>query len=204
MKKCEFCGKEFSNLGVHQRACKGKVDLKLPDLSNKEKSAPKVINPGVDVKLDQVITGINTLAGAVSKLVEMQTVKKQDVGETKESSEKKEPAYDSKKDETISESYTPPRYRQIVDEMLSEDFGIKVTDFEDRTEFQLDIIVPEKYSSIPKQERVKNDPDIRTKIIPRALGENGVREWCKLIRMNLNKYFTQQGVASPFSNITNN
>lgn len=96
------------------------------------------------------------------------------------------------------ESPVPPAFREIVQELLGDEFGIRVFDFRDRTDFQVDIIVPEKYTSTPVAERFPNFVDVRSKIINRALGETGVREWVMKIRMNLNKYFTNQGLASPF------
>lgn len=149
-------------------------------------------------KLDDVLSGINILAGAVNKLVELQTaVDKEEKVEKKQVGHSYTPHLD---DDTYPKDYLPPKFRKIVDEHLSADFGARVVDFEDRTEFQFDIIVPEKYSSVTKEDREKGVQDIRTRIIPRALGENGVREWCQLIRKNLNKYYTNEGKASPFIN----
>ena len=146
-----------------------------------------------DAKLDLLI-------GAVGKLVELQmsaVSTKTDASETKTIGRSFIPHMD---DETYPKDYIPPKFRKIVNEFLSEDFGARVVDFEDRTDFQFDIIVPEKYSSVTKEDRAKGVEDIRTRIIPRALGENGVREWCQLIRKNLNKYYTNEGKASPFIN----
>lgn len=166
----------------------------------KEKKEKKPKGMTTDQKLDVLI-------GAVSKLVELNTV--QNVEKSIDSSPEKEektgsgsnryvPSID---DETYPNSYMPPKYRSIVDSVLSTDFGARVIDFDDRTEFQFDIIVPEKYSSVPKSERDLGVKDIRTRIIPRALGENGVREWCNLIRKNLSRFYAQEGVKSPFNNV---
>lgn len=98
------------------------------------------------------------------------------------------------------ESPVPPRFREIVDEVLGSEFGLKCYTFRDNTDFQIDIQVPEKYTSMPKQERGPDFVDVRSKIINRALGETGVRDWAKKIRANLTKYFSSQGLASPFQN----
>ena len=149
-----------------------------------------------DAKLDILI-------GAVGKLVELQqtAIEREQhpivVEEKKIIGRSFTPHMD---DETYPKDYIPPKFRKIVNEFLSEDFGARVVDFEDRTDFQFDIIVPEKYSSVTREDRAKGVEDIRTRIIPRALGENGVREWCQLIRKNLNKYYTNEGKASPFIN----
>lgn len=144
-----------------------------------------------DAKLDILI-------GAVGKLVELQMADKQSA--TPDEVNAKRAFTPHMDDETYPKDYIPPKFRKIVNEFLSEDFGARVVDFEDRTDFQFDIIVPEKYSSVTKEDRAKGVQDIRTRIIPRALGENGVREWCQLIRKNLNKFYTNEGKASPFTN----
>lgn len=149
-------------------------------------------------EVDPIDKKLDILIRAVSKLVELQTadktkdkVKENTVGRSYT------PHLD---DDTYPKDYIPPKFRKIVDENLSPEFGARVVDFEDRTDFQFDIVVPEKYSSVTKEDREKGVQDIRTRIIPRALGENGVREWCQLIRKNLNRYYTNEGKASPFIN----
>jgi len=164
------------------------VEKKLPK-EKKEKSTS-------DEKLDAVLAGINTLAGAVGKLVELQTIKKEISSEEKKP-EKFNPKLD---DETYPQMYVPPKYRKIVDEFLSPEFGLRVVDFEDRTDFMVEIIVPPKYSSLTKEEKEGGMEDVRSRMVTRALGENGVREWTKLVRKNLSRYYQQEGVASPFIN----
>lgn len=98
------------------------------------------------------------------------------------------------------EAPVPPRFREVVDEVLGTEFGIKCYNFKDNTDFQVDILVPLKYTSTPKEERDPDFVDIRSKVINRALGEIGVRDWVMKIRTNLTKYFTSKGIASPFTN----
>lgn len=152
----------------------------------------------IDKKLDLLIS-------AVSKLVELlKTADKQSgIVRTSTPVSPLEAAVQTGftphiEDETYPGGYVPPAYRRIVNEVLSEEFKLRVSDFQDRTEFQLDIIVPDRFSSVSKADREKGVEDIRSRIIPRALGENGVRDWCKLIRGNLNRYYTSSGKASPF------
>lgn len=184
LKKCDVCNKEFKNLEVHMR---------------KHDSIAKKPTETVEVKLDAVISAVNTLAGAVGKLVEIQTAEKNQPSEiaATKSTEKFHPPMD---DATYPSSYIPPKFRQIVDEVLSPEFGIHIEDFPNTTDFQFNVVVPEKYSSVIPQDKEKGVRDIRSRIIPRALGENGVREWCVLIRNNLNKYYSKEGIGSPFSN----
>ena len=159
----------------------------------------KPAEPDLSVKMDSMISGLNTVASAISKLVELQTLPK----EEKKEEVKKSPelTFNPKlDDETYPSAYIPPKFRKIVDDILSPDFGIQVVDFTDRTDFQLNVIVPDKYSSVAKEDKDRGMKDVRSRMIPRALGENGVKDWCTLIRRNLNKFYTKEGVQSPFSN----
>ena len=107
-------------------------------------------------------------------------------------------AYSKETDPTYPPSYIPAKWRQLVNDILTPEFGITVNDFEDRTDFQVNIIVPEEFSSLSKEEKTAGVKDIRSKVITRAMGENGVREWAQKVRVNLNRYFTKEGKASPF------
>ena len=197
----EGCGKKgIRNMGVHMIKHNGpkKKDLsKEPSADTIGKDNPKPENENqsktIDEKLDAVIAGLNSVSGAVMKLVDIQ------MDNNKKIAEPKKDSFNSElEDETYPKDYMPPKFRKIVDEVLSSEFGARVVDFEDRTDMQIDIIVPEKYSSLSAPDKEKGVIDIRSRIMPRALGENGVREWCMLVRKNLNRYFTREGVKSPF------
>ena len=168
---------------------------------NKKKKILEEAFP-LEKKMDAVLSGIHTLAGAVDKLVELQTLVKEnsDVkGKISTEDSKDLGNFNAKlDDETYPSDYIPPKFRKIVNEVLSPEFGLQIVDFEDRTDFQVNIIVPEKYSSVTKEDRNKGVHDVRSRMVSRALGENGIRDWCKLIRSNLNKFYTREGVASPF------
>ena len=171
-------------------------------MSKDKKDKKQKINNDTESLSEQIgnmMAGINAIAGAVGKLVELQTAPKLStvVAEPTATPEQFNPSID---DETYPNKYIPPKYRQIVTEILSADFGLDITDFDDRTDFQVHIIVPEKYSSVIPEDKKKGVQDIRSRMVPRSLGENGVREWCTLIRQNLNKYYTREGKASPFIN----
>lgn len=194
LKKCEVCGESFKNLVVHGR--KHKEEGVPP----KGTGTAPVLEGGIEEKMDAMIAGLNSVTGALVKLVDLQTVKS--INPTSEQtalSITKETFTPKLEDDTYPTSYTPPRFRKICDEILSPEFGLSVTDFPDRTDFQLSISVPEKFSSVPPTERLQGVQDIRSRMIPRALGENGVKEWCGLIRKNLNRYYQKEGVVTPFN-----
>lgn len=94
--------------------------------------------------------------------------------------------------------YVPQEYRRIVDEILSPEFGFDTEESTDNMDFKIKIVVPTRFSSLTDQEKAAGMLDTRSKVISRALGENGVREWCMKVRENLNKFYTRSGVTSPF------
>ena len=194
--------KEKMRLGREKKAEERRVAKALAKgeivLSDKSENPLKELDVSkTDAKLDLLIS-------AVSKLVELQTADKQPgIVRTSTPVSPLEAAVHTGftphiEDETYPGGYVPPAYRRIVNEVLSEEFKLRVSDFQDRTEFQLDIIVPDRFSSVSKADREKGVEDIRSRIIPRALGENGVRDWCVLIRNNLNRFYSSHGVQSPF------
>jgi len=95
--------------------------------------------------------------------------------------------------------YVPPKYRQICDEILSSEFGLDCIENTDNMDFEIKIVIPERFSSLTAEEKRLGVQDIRSKVISRALGENGVREWCMKVRENLNKFYRSSGVQSPFT-----
>jgi len=174
----------------------GRERKRLEQATNKSNG-----NKELTDKIDSVVTSINVMAGAINKLVELQTDKKVATQEKIVDAVKAfDPAIE---DETYPNKYIPPKYRAIASQILSPEFGIDVLDFADRTDFQFSVIVPEKFSSVSQDDRAKGVRDIRSRMIPRALGENGVREWCTLIRNNLARYYQKEGIATPFTNATN-
>lgn len=165
-----------------------------------EETSPQPLDV-LSSKMDKMVEGLNSVSGALVKLVEMQT--KAEKAVDKEISDRLDKGVGTVftpklEDETYPESYMPPKFRKVVDTILSPEFGARVIDFPDRTDFQLDIFVPDRFSSVPLDERRNGVKDIRTRIITRALGENGVREWCELIRKNLNRFFQKEGITPPF------
>jgi hypothetical protein len=105
-----------------------------------------------------------------------------------------------KKSNFIPTGYVPENYRKIVDEILTPEFGLDCKEFNDSMDFRIDIIVPDKFNSLTLQEKQNGIKDIRSKVISRTLGENGVRDWVQKVRENLNKFYASSGVQSPFTN----
>lgn len=78
----------------------------------------------------------------------------------------------------------PKTYRQIIDELLSHEFPASV---EWRTDgnFELSIEVPLKYSNATPSYLSVYKKDMRVRVIPNALAENGVREYVQSVAKNL-------------------
>ena len=188
MTKCEKCGKEFKNLSVHQRFC----GIESGDKVNKV-SLLDIFNR-LETVVD-VLSGFNERIENIEKVVEPEIIKAVPIITTGIAIT---PDYNPEKDETYPKSYIPREYRKLVDEILSPEFGAQIDDQNFGLDFEIKVIVPDAFSSLTPKEKEQGIKDIRSRIIPRALGENGVRDWCNLIRNNLNKYFTQTGKASPF------
>ena len=77
----------------------------------------------------------------------------------------------------------PSDYREIVDFALNKSFGLSVVPQSDSPQFQLTIIVPEKYSSLGAEARAMlGGYDIRSKVISYADGKNGVKQYVDLVK----------------------
>ncbi len=114
-------------------------------------------------------------------------------------------------DDTVQEHKLSEQYVKIVKDTLGDQFDA----WEDYigvppSHFRFVISVPFALSSIPKETHTKAKcnhaekickvpPDLRSKVISFGEGENGVREWCKRVRLNLNKFYTQNAIQTPFS-----
>lgn len=101
----------------------------------------------------------------------------------------------------------PPRFRQVIDEVLGKEFTGTVEVCDDVPAFRLVIIVPQKYSSLPPKDYKELGADYRTsRPINNSMGLSGVREWCEKIRqqlrMGMNQFQQPQMMAnaqSPFN-----
>src|SRR3990167_10322388 len=181
---------------VDKRTKEYRDSLSVPEMKEAEPSQ-------VEAKLDKVIGSIIILAGAIKALVEKDQKKEQMV-----TPDKPTDAYASVKPSTQEQSkewferqgVIPPKFRELCDQILSPDFELSIEYFDDIPNYILLVSVPQKYSSVPLKHQGMGFKDIRSKVINASLGGNGVRDYFGLIRKNLNNYFTQSGVQSPFVN----
>lgn len=168
---------------VETKPVEKKVESKLPKLPSK-----------TEMQMEQMLTMMGSLVQRIEAIESKPVVTPVIATATQEVK-----PFDPKlEDETYPSTYVPAKWRTMIDEILGKEFGFTVNDFEDRTDFQINIFVPEQYSSLRKEERDAGVEDVRSKIITRAMGENGVREWAQKVRFNLNKYYMKEGKASPF------
>lgn len=78
----------------------------------------------------------------------------------------------------------PIEWKDIVENTLNKEFGIEIAPEGDTASFGFSILVPQKYSNAGKPHWETYHEDRRTRIIPHALGLNGVREWVTKIYEN--------------------
>lgn len=105
----------------------------------------------------------------------------------------------------------PVDFVKAKNEILGEDFEIKVVAVSNLPSFWLHVIVPkdksslkenelqvpDEYMDLPIEERIKYKQDRRSKMISNAAGLNGVKDWMTLIRKNLMK--THEAEGRPFA-----
>ena len=199
MAKCNKCEGEFKNLGVHERFC-GTKDKDVTDeimKPTKTISKDKVVkdeNPSSKSSDDKILSAVNNLA----KLVENLAGRVENIEEKREKiQETADKQYIPEVDETYPTQRQPSQYRRIVNEILTSEFDFDIEDV-DPHNFRFAIYIPDRYSSLTESDKERGLKDVRSKIIPVIMGENGVTAWCKLVKQNLAKYFTQQGGLNPF------
>jgi len=78
----------------------------------------------------------------------------------------------------------PSDYRDIVNDILNEEFQIEMEAYPDRPMFTFTIIVPDKYSNMPENEKALFHSDRRSCVISYADGLNKVREWTNKVFNN--------------------
>jgi hypothetical protein len=89
----------------------------------------------------------------------------------------------------------PLEYRDIVDSVLNRQFGLKIDPRKDIPMFDMTIVVPEKYSNVPLEEKKMIKIDLRTKAISYSEGINGVRLWAEKVFNNFSPEIKAQIVA---------
>lgn len=156
-------------------------DESLKYIDNLEKDAStleKDDNFSEDI-LKKIEDKIKKIEEKIDKLVQLI--------EKSEKPEKKEKPISERKENVVQEaSYPiPSEYREIVDTVLNEKFGIEISPLPDRPAFQFTVIVPEEYSNTTPEYRKMYGGDRRSRIISYAEGSNGVREWVEKIYKNL-------------------
>lgn len=199
--------KPDSSLTGKQLVDKIKEAKKKAKKAGKEKPAKKQSsesasdNKDIIAQMNELTSAVNKIAGAiVSVSGRLENLEKGSSNSTTTENTSESGDEDSELDEGGNQSVpVPSGFRKAVDEILSPDFGIDIQEIEDSIDFTFTIIVPKRFSSLSKGDIEKSKQDLRSKRIPHAKGINGVKEWCKLVRQNLNRFYIKEGVASPFT-----
>lgn len=93
----------------------------------------------------------------------------------------KEPLVDEPAEQEQTEFQVPTEYRESVDKVLNDSFGVNIVPMTDAPSFQFNVVVPEKYSSLTKEQMKMYGADVRSKVITYAEGKNGVEEWAQKV-----------------------
>lgn len=79
----------------------------------------------------------------------------------------------------------PTDYLRVRDSILNTDFPMEVLQFSDRPQVQVHIIVPDKYSNVPPDQRHTKSEDRRSKVINTAAAVPELAEWMNKIRLDI-------------------
>jgi len=204
--ECEACGRTFKQKGafeahIAKHITPGSPPQSQAELDTTERLAvamPTTYTKSADVVSKQefsaLASNVEKLVGVVSDLASKQESYLQPANTTSAvfgiGGEVKNPLVSPKvemsgKDAGADETPVPPKWRQLVNEILGEDFGVKVNYPESGSGFLFTIIVPREKSNATKEhwEMFKND--LRTRSISGNEGSDGVRKWVELVKKNL-------------------
>lgn len=76
----------------------------------------------------------------------------------------------------------PVSLKKAAEDILGTKFTYECQAFPDRPAFSFTVVVPKEYTNVAEGQ------DRRTRVIDNALGANGVRNWCLLVKQNVIKY----------------
>lgn len=80
----------------------------------------------------------------------------------------------------------PMEYKQIVHELLNQDFDIQVVPLSDSPAFQMTVTVPDRYAHLSDEYRKMYGKDIRAKVVTYSEGVVGVRAYVEKIWSSFN------------------
>lgn len=79
----------------------------------------------------------------------------------------------------------PKEYRELVNAILNQKFGINVEYDKVGNGFSYTIVVPDEYSKMTPAEKEMSGVDLRTRFVNYSEGINGVREWTSKVYNSL-------------------
>ena len=147
----------------------------LTALENSKDAEPSVLED----KLDKAIELLMNISDKINRNFEGRISSRTLETETKEEVRKVEK-------QTTWTSHVPQDFRDIVDDMLTKEFGIQVVPMPDRPAFQFLLTVPEKYSTISKEHKEMYHADVRSRVIDNGEGPAGVRAYVEKVWSSFN------------------
>jgi hypothetical protein len=153
----------------------------MPKTKQIENTAEKVVETSsIENKLDQVLVAIEKLTEAFVKPITSQAPP----DEPRPSLERTLTNEQGKAPEVINTIPVPTEFRQQVDSVLNSMFGIEIEPTGDPLSMLFTVVVPEKYSRLTESQKDIGMRDVSPKVIDRAMGVNGVKEWCETVYRN--------------------
>lgn len=109
-----------------------------------------------------------------------------------------DPSY---KPQMIALEPLPPDWVSLKDQVLHPEFGLEAEQFSDRPYIQVHVIVPDKFSNVPPEQRPIKKYDRRSLVVSQAAALTELSQWFNKIRANLRETQAVQGRVSPLSTI---
>lgn len=83
-------------------------------------------------------------------------------------------------------STVPQEMLSVAKSILGDKFSFRCVASPDLPQFTFSVVVPPEYSPL------KNQEDLRSRVIPNSSGKNGVEEWCKIVKQNVVKFLGKE------------
>lgn len=99
--------------------------------------------------------------------------------------QKMQPSFMPHREGRLVEVAVPEDFMEIKNQILGEEFGIKVESYTDRTAFRVTIVVPEQFSDMNAEQWQLHKADTRSLSIEASRGAEGVSGHCMLISNQL-------------------
>ena len=165
------------------------TEAKLQSLLEGETTEQPVEQPVAPVQPEQpnqlveILTSLSKGLEAVnSRLDKLEQPVKSEVFSIGAKATEPSPVKVEQTNDDIFLTQVPVSLKKAAEDILGTKFTYECQAFPDRPAFSFTVVVPREYSNVTEGQ------DRRTRVIDNALGANGVRDWCLLVKQNVIKY----------------